>query len=91
MSILNKLILNNDKVTSIESSARNQANDPEWFKHLKNRFTTSLCNGFGSNGPQKLKAFKTLAHNFIHGNEEQKSNKIINSNYHMGVVTNQLQ
>ena len=35
MSILNKLKLNNDKFVSMESSNRNQANDPEWFKHLK--------------------------------------------------------
>ena len=35
MSILNKLKLNNDKVLPIESSTRNQANDPEWFKHRK--------------------------------------------------------
>ena len=77
MSILNKLKLNNDKFVSIESSNRNQANDPEWFKHRKNRFTASLCNRLGSNGPKTSKGFKTLAHNIIHGNEKQKSNKII--------------
>ena len=37
MSISNKLKLNNDEVISIESSTRNQANDPQWFKHRKNR------------------------------------------------------
>ena len=39
MSVLNKLKLSNDKVVSIESSTRNQANDPEWFKNRKNRLT----------------------------------------------------
>ena len=77
VSILNNLKLNNDKVVSKESSTRNQANDPEWFKHRKNRFTASLCNRLGSNGPKTSKGFKTLAHNIIHGNEKQKSNKII--------------
>ena len=75
MSILNKLKLNNDEVISIESSTRNQANDPEWFKHRQNRFTASLCNRLGSNGPKTSKGFKTPPHN-IHGNEKQKSNKI---------------
>ena len=76
VSILNNLKLNNDKVVSKESSTRNQANDPEWFKHRKNRFTASLCNRLGSNGPKTSKGFKTLAHNIIHGNEKQKSNKL---------------
>ena len=37
MSIFNKLKLNNDELISIESSTRNQANDPEWFKHRKKK------------------------------------------------------
>ena len=77
MSILNKLKSNNDEVISIESSTRNQANDPEWFKHHKNRFTASLCNRLGTNGPKTSKGFKTLAHNIIHDNEKQKTNKTI--------------
>ena len=77
MSILSKLKLNNDKVVSIESSTRNQANDPKWFKHRKNRFTASLCNRLGSNSPKTSKGFKTLAHNIIHGNEKHTSKKII--------------
>ena len=76
-SILNKLNSNNEEVISIESSNGNQANDPEWFKHRKNRFTASLCNSLGSNGPKISKSFKILMHNIIHGNEKQKSNKII--------------
>ena len=59
MSILNKLRLNNDEVISVESSTRNQANDPEWSKHRKNRFTASLFNRLGSNGPKTSKGFKT--------------------------------
>ena len=51
-SILNKLKLNNDEVISIESSTRNQANDPEWFKYRKSRFTESLCNRPGSSAPK---------------------------------------
>ena len=78
MSILNKLKLNNDKVVSIESSARNQANDPEWFKHHKNRFTASLFNRLGSNDPKTSKVCRSLI-------------KSYNSNYHMGAITNQLQ
>ena len=77
MSILNKLKLNNDEVISIESSTRNQANDPQWFKHRKNRFFASWCNRFGSNGPKTSKGFEILTHNTIYGNEKQKSNKII--------------
>ena len=73
MSILNKLRLNNEKVISIDQSTRNQANDPEWFKHHKNRFTALLFNRLGNNGPKTSKGFKTLAHNIIHGNEKQKS------------------
>ena len=84
MSILNKIKLNNDKVVSTESSSRNQGNDPEWFKHHKNRFTASLCNRLGSNAPKISKGFKTLAHNIIHGNEKQKSNKIIQSKLSSG-------
>ena len=52
MSILNKLNLNNDKVISMESSTRNQANDPEWFMHRKNRFPATLCNRLGKNSPK---------------------------------------
>ena len=66
-----------DEVISIKSSTRNQANDPEWFEHRKNRFTASLCNKLGSNGPKTTKGFKTPPHNIINGNEKQKSNKII--------------
>ena len=77
MSILNKLRLNNDEVISIESSTRNQANDPQWFKHPKNSFFASWCNRFGSNGPKTSKDSKILTHNTIYGNEKQKFNKII--------------
>ena len=71
MSILDKLKLNNDEVISIESSTRNQANEPEWFKHRKNTFTSSLCNRLSSNDPKTSKDFKTRAHNIVHGNEKQ--------------------
>ena len=63
LSILSKPKLDNNKVISIESSTRNQTNDPEWFKHRKNRFTASLCYRLGSNDPKISKSFKTLTHN----------------------------
>ena len=76
MSILNKLKLNKEEVISIESSIRNQHNDPQWLKHRKNRFTASLCNRLGRNGPKTSDGFKTLVHNIIPDNDKQKSNKI---------------
>ena len=71
MSIINKLKLNNDEV-----STRNQAIDPEWCKQRKNRFAASLCNGLGSNAPKTSKGFKTITRNIIHGNEKQKCSKV---------------
>ena len=44
---------------------------------VKKKITVSLCNRIGSNGPKTSKGSKTLAHNIIHSNEKQKSNKII--------------
>ena len=44
--------MKNDKNISIESSTRNQANDPQSFKYHKNRFTASLCKRVGNNTPK---------------------------------------
>ena len=55
-NMLNKLNLNNDKAVSIESSARNQANDPEWFNHLKNRFLHLYVMGLVE-WPKNIKGF----------------------------------
>lgn len=61
----------------IEEQTRNQASSQDWFKFRENRFTASLVNRLGSNGPKTEKGFKTLAHNMIFGNKKDAKNKIL--------------
>ena len=72
----------------MESSTRNQTNIPEWFKHRKNRFPASLCNWFGGNDPKISNGFRIIIFMIMRNRRLIKS---CNSNFHMGVIPNQLQ
>ena len=71
--------MKNDKNISIESSTRNQTNDPQWFKYHKNRFTASLCKRVGNNTPKNMVM------------RSRSLIKSCNSNYYMGMITNKSQ
>ena len=70
------------KVTSseiefIQASTREQANDLAWFKHIKYRFTASLCNKIRDTSPKTPKVLKTLAQNIVHRNKKAKKNSAL--------------
>ncbi|XP_057291246.1 uncharacterized protein LOC130613905 [Hydractinia symbiolongicarpus] len=69
-NILENLKSHSEDVNLIETSTRNQADDPNWFLYRKNRFTASLCNKLGKTGRKTEKSSKTLAHNIVTGSKK---------------------
>ena len=70
IQVLQKLKIEAKNSIMIEEMTRDQASNPCWFEHRKNRFTASLCNRLtNQTGPKTDRGFSTLAHNIIHRTE----------------------
>ena len=62
---LNSLVVNSNMVGDIEMETREQANNPDWFRYRKGRFTASLNNTYRNKDPKTSRGFQSLARNMI--------------------------
>lgn len=76
LAILNELRSHSAHAVEIEVNTRDQARDANWFMYRKNRFTASICNKIGDLTKKTEKGIKTIAHNIVFGDKNEK-NKVV--------------
>ena len=59
------LQVTSDQVDTVEKGTRDQANNPDWFKYRKGRFTASLNNVYRNKNPKTDKGFESLAKSIV--------------------------